>query len=98
MGEAGDVTLLLDFGKPMRGSVLDIDFGFVLFAFAVHVQGAGPGEWLQLQVFATDANVLKRVQIPLNVAKPTSAAKLVMQTAHPTPAPWAATSVSASPP
>ena len=82
MGEAGDVTLLLNFGEPLRGSVLDIDFEFVPSGFAVHVAGARPGEWLQ--VFATDANVLKHVKIPLDAAKPTSAVKLVLQTAHPT--------------
>ena len=82
MGEAGDVALLLDFGEPLRGSALDIDFEFVPSGFAVHVAGARPGEWLQ--VFATDANVLKHVKIPLDAAKPTSAVKLVMQTAHPT--------------
>ena len=81
MDVAGDVTLLLEFGEAVRGSVLELDFEFVPSAFAV--QAASPGAaWRQ--IFATDSNVLKHVQIPLEAADVLSGIKLVMQIAHPT--------------
>ena len=81
MDVVGDVTLLLDFGEAVRGSVLELDFEFVPSAFAV--QAASPGAaWRQ--IFATDSNVLKHVRIPLETADVLSGIKLVMQIAHPT--------------
>ena len=80
MDVAGGVTLLLDFGEAVRGSVLELDFEFVPSAFAV--QAASPGS-VWRQIFATDSNVLKHVRIPLE-AEVLSGIKLVMQTAHPT--------------
>ena len=81
MDVAGDVTLLLEFGEAVRGSVLELDFEFVPSAFAV--QAASPGAaWRQ--IFATDSNILKHVQIPLEAADVLSGIKLVMQIAHPT--------------
>ena len=81
MDVVGDVTLLLDFGEAVRGSVLELDFEFVPSAFAV--QAASPGAaWRQ--IFATDSNILKHVRIPLEAADVLSGIKLVMQIAHPT--------------
>ena len=60
MDVVGDVTLLLDFGEAVRGSVLELDFEFVPSAFAV--QAASPGA-VWRQIFATDSNVLKHVRI-----------------------------------
>ena len=81
MDVAGDVTLLLEFGEAVRGSVLELDFEFVPSAFAVQAASAGAA-WRQ--IFATDSNVLKHVQIPLQAADVLSGIKLVMQIAHPT--------------
>ena len=81
MDVAGDVTLLLDFGEAVRGSVLELDFEFVPSAFAVQAASSGAA-WRQ--IFATDSNVLKHVRIPLDAADVLSGIKLVMQSAHPT--------------
>ena len=81
MDEADAVSLLLDFGEPVHGSVLELDFEFVPSAFTVQAAEASSETWLQ--VFATDSNALKRVKIPL-VAKPLSAIRLIMKEAHPT--------------
>ena len=81
MDVAGDVTLLLEFGEAVRGSVLELDFEFVPSAFAVQAASAGAA-WRQ--IFATDSNILKHVRIPLEPADVLSGIKLVMQIAHPT--------------
>ena len=79
MDVAEDVTLLLDFGEAVRGSVLELDFEFAPSAFAV--QAASPAAaWRQ--IFATDSNVLKHVPIPREAADMLSRIKLVMQIAH----------------
>ena len=49
MDVAGDVTLLLELGEAVRGSVLELDFEFVLSAFAA--QAASPGAaWRQIRI------------------------------------------------
>ena len=53
MDVAGGVTLLLDLGEAVRGSVLELDFEFVPSAFAVQV--ASPGA-VWRQIFATDSD------------------------------------------
>ena len=71
MDEADAVSLLLDFGEPVHGSVLELDFEFVPSAFSVQAAEASSENWLQ--IFATDSNALKHVKIPLASAKPMSA-------------------------
>ena len=51
----------------MHGFPLELDFQLVLVAFAVEAAGAELKDWLQIR--ATDSNTLKRVEIPLNVAR-----------------------------
>ena len=82
MDEADAVSLLLDFGEPVHGSVLELDFEFVPSAFSVQAAEASSENWLQ--IFATDSNALKHVKIPLASAKPMSAIRLIMKEAHPT--------------
>ncbi|CAE7036318.1 PRSS12 [Symbiodinium sp. CCMP2592] len=82
LDEADAVSLLLDFGEPVHGSVLELDFEFVPSAFSVQAAEASSENWLQL--FATDSNALKHVKIPLAPAKPMSAVRLIMKEAHPT--------------
>ncbi|CAE7036325.1 PRSS12 [Symbiodinium sp. CCMP2592] len=82
LDEADAVSLLLDFGEPVHGSVLELDFEFAPSAFSVQAAEASSENWLQL--FATDSNALKHVKIPLAPAKPMSAVRLIMKEAHPT--------------
>ena len=82
MDEADAVSLLLDFGEPVHGSVLELDFEFVPSVFSVQAAEASSENWLQ--IFATDSNALKHVKIPLASAKPMSAIRLIMKEAHPT--------------
>ena len=82
MDEADAVSLLLDFGEPVHGSVLELDFEFVPSAFSVQAAEASSENWLQ--IFATDSNALKHVKIPLASAKPMSAIRLIMKEARPT--------------
>ena len=67
MDEADAVSLLLDFGEPVHGSVLELDFEFVPSVFSVQAAEASSENWLQ--IFATDSNALKHVKIPARVGQ-----------------------------
>ena len=82
MDEADAVSLLLDFGEPVHGSILELDFEFAASAFSVQAAEGSSENWLQ--IFATDSNALKHVKIPLATAKPMSAIRLILKEAHPT--------------